>query len=65
MLQEKMDYDQISKKQNRTKQIWKSELWNLGRTADSWIAKWGIEAYNEDSIEKLGLKDLENGHQDA
>lgn len=38
---------------------------NLGLTADSWIAKCGIEGYKEDSMEKLGLKDLENGHQDA
>lgn len=38
---------------------------NLGLTADSWIAKCGIEGYKEDSMEKLGLKDLEKGHQDA
>jgi hypothetical protein len=32
---------------------------------DSSIAKWGIEGYNEERIEKLGLKVLEKGHHDA
>jgi hypothetical protein len=32
---------------------------------DSSIAKWGMEGYNEDMMENLGLKILEKGHQDA
>lgn len=33
--------------------------------ADSSMAKWGIEGYKEERIEKLGLKLREKGHQDA
>lgn len=38
---------------------------DLGLTADSSIAKWGIEGSNDDMIENFGLKLLEKGHQDA
>lgn len=38
---------------------------NLGLTVDSSIAKWGMQGYKEERMEKVGLQALEKGHQDA
>lgn len=38
---------------------------NLGFTVDSSIAKWGMEGYNKDIVDKLGLRIVEKGHHEA